>query len=98
MIVVFCLIAVILDLTRMETLNQTKVFDSDYYDLSMDLLPIENETTTLTLFLVGLVVAFSSYEVNNSSEFKKSLPFSMIIFWLQFFLMFIDSQIRLCIK
>ena len=77
--------------------------DSDLYDDLLSILnqmPVENETSGLVLFLNGLVIAASSsyYDVKQGQEFNKSLPYSMITCWLAFFLLFIESQVRQCIR
>jgi hypothetical protein len=92
--------AVVLNLTIAQS-RQSKVLDddSDLYDDLLSIfnqMPVENETSVLILFLNGLVIAVSCYWVstedfNQSREFKESLPFSMIVFWLAFFLLFIES-------
>jgi hypothetical protein len=90
--------AVILNMTLAQS-RQSKVLDddSDLYDDLLSIfnqMPIENETNGFFLALNGFVIAASCYDVKKSDELKVSMPFSMIVCWLAFFLLFIESQVR----
>lgn len=68
----YCLLTVLINLTLAQS-RQSKVLDddSDLYDDLLSIfnqMPVENETSGLTLFLNGLVIAICCFGIQRSDD------------------------------